>query len=83
MSWRRKERLGDAVLKRVVAHTRDGHSMEGVLLGVYADAVSLCHVTYIRAEDQSRVSVEGDVVIPLENLSFLQEFTHDAGAGRQ
>lgn len=79
----RTKRLPQAVLKRVAVHTRDGHTLEGVLLGVYSDAVSLAHVTYVRAEDQSRVVIEGDTLIPTSNLSFIQELApHDPGADR-
>lgn len=76
-------RLKQLIVKRVVLHTKDGHSLEGVCLGVYADAVSLAHVTYVRAEDGSRVVIEGDVVVPRDNVSWIQEIApHDAGADR-
>lgn len=55
----------------VVAHLRDGASTEGVLVGVYPDAIVLRHAA-ILLEDGRRAPLDGDVVIPRAGLSFLQ-----------
>ena len=52
----------------VAVHTRDGQSIKGVLGGVYADCVVVRHAVHL----DEGVKLEGDVVIPRANVSYLQ-----------
>lgn len=63
--------LSKLVKASVVAHTRDGRSVAGVLLGVYRDTLVLGHAAYL-LDDGRREPLEGDLAIPRDNLAFLQ-----------
>ena len=55
----------------VTLHTRDGHSIRGVLLGVYRDALVLTSATYLHESGEEKLT--GEVVVPYENVGFLQQ----------
>ena len=55
----------------VVVHTRDGQSLDGVLVGQYPDILVLRHAS-ARLEDGRREQLTGEVVVPRENVSFIQ-----------
>lgn len=77
MSWFKPlRRIELARLNRVVVHTKDGHTLSGVLWREYADAVDLRSVSYIR-DDATVLPVDGNILVLLENVSWIQEL----GAG--
>ncbi len=64
-------RMRHVIRRRVTLHTRDGRSLEGVLVGVYRDAYALAHAEYL-LEDGRREQLPGEVLVPADNLSFVQ-----------
>lgn len=56
--------------RKVLLHTRDGRSFQGVLAHVYHDCVCLAHVTTWTGPDP--VVLGGEVVVGCENISFFQ-----------
>lgn len=78
MRWFTVERRFErAVRRRVIVHTRDGYSLDGVLHGLYADGVELGDATFIRTDD-SDVALDGTQIIPWRSISWVQELN---GAG--
>lgn len=65
-----RPRLPRLVRASVVVHTRDGRSFAGVLIGVYPDSVALAHPRLLN--DGTPVQLEGELLLPRENLAFLQ-----------
>lgn len=57
--------------KRVRLHTKDGHSLNGLVLSVHGDAIVLGHASYLK--DGGSEPLSGDIVVPLSNFSFAQE----------
>jgi len=56
--------------EEVVVHTRDGRSIKGVLVATYRDGLALRHaVAFLEGGDSP---LTGDVLIPRENVSFVQ-----------
>lgn len=58
--------------RRVMLHTKGLNSLEGVLVGVYPDAVVLRHAFHIDPIEGSRQILEGDQVVP-RPFEFVQE----------
>jgi hypothetical protein len=56
--------------ERVVVHTRDGQSFDGVLLATHKDVLALTHASLLH--EGGRHSLDGDVLVPLENVAFIQ-----------
>ncbi len=54
--------------RTAVVHTRDGNSLQGVLVGAYDDAVVLRHATDLDSTEQ----LKGDIIVPRPNVSYLQ-----------
>lgn len=73
-----EQRIEALLFKRVIVHTRSGHSIEGVLAGSYADSVVVRHARYLLAENGTE-QLDGDQIIPSGNVEWIQELT-DAGA---
>lgn len=63
-------------LNAVVVSTRDGNAIKGALVEVRRDALVL-RMAWLGSEDQNHheswTRVDGDVVIPMQNVSFWQE----------
>lgn len=72
-------RYGESLRRRVVVHTRGGHSIDGILAGVYADTVVVSHAHFVRPGD-TPVPLEGDQLIPWQTVEWTQEVAADAGA---
>lgn len=68
----RFRRLPRTLMKRVVVHTKDEHSIEGVLIGEYVDCLVLAHASFFGGE-AGVMNIEGDQIILNENVSFIQE----------
>jgi hypothetical protein len=63
--------LDDLTLNTVIVHTRGGSSFRGLKRGVYDDALLLWQAAIL--EDEGRVTMlDGDVVIPREQVHFIQ-----------
>lgn len=59
------------VKRRVVAHTKDGQSIRGVLLSNHRDCVVIDQPEYLgQAPDEHKL--EGDAVILKDNLAWVQ-----------
>lgn len=58
--------------RRVMLHTKGLNSLEGVLVGVYADSVVLRHAFHVDPIDGSRQILDGDQFVP-RPFEFVQE----------
>lgn len=56
----------------VVAHTKDGRSIRGVLVGVHRDSISLASAAMLQDADLDPFPLDGDVLIPRDNVAFIQ-----------
>lgn len=74
-----RQRFEDALRRRVIVHTRGGHSIDGILTGLYPDAVAVEHATYLRTGDPS-VPLDGTQLIPWGQVTWAQELPADAGS---
>lgn len=57
--------------ENVVAHTSDGVSIRGVLIRAYKDCIVLQHAAYLSSSGEE-TRVDGEVILPRTNLSWLQ-----------
>ena len=64
----RRSRTAIPVLRLVILHTKDGRSFYGVLVARYADGIVLRHAKMLPAGED----VIGDLIVPMENASWLQ-----------
>lgn len=67
-------RSGIPLARTVIAHTKDGRSFVGVLVGDYKDSYVLRHARTMPEDAQ----IVGDLVILRENISFFQADVPDA-----
>jgi hypothetical protein len=67
-----RQRFQQAVRKRVVVHTHSGHSLDGVLAGLYSDGVALEHATFLRSGEPS-IPLEGAQLVPWQGVDWVQE----------
>ena len=65
MSW-----LDDITLETVLVHQRDGLSIRGLKSAVYDDCIALREAMII--DQDSQEMLQGLIVIPRENVSFIQ-----------
>lgn len=65
--------------RRVMVHTKDGVTTEGVLVGEYADCVALAHPRE-HVERGEPVALDGDRLIPLVNVSTIDMLPLSDGA---
>lgn len=68
------KRRGLPLHRTVIAHTIDGRSFVGVLVGVYADSYVLRHAAMLPGEE----AIVGDLVLPRENAAWFQADVPDA-----
>lgn len=57
--------------RTVVVHMSDGVSMRGVLINAYRDSLVLHHAAYLSSSGEE-TRVDGEVILPRENLSWMQ-----------
>ena len=69
--WRRRG-LRHAIGQRVVVHTTDDRTIEGVLVGAYVDTVGIRHARLLQAGDAPDVPLGGDVLVLLGAISLIQ-----------
>ena len=60
---------------RVVANTKDGQSIRGVLAGEHRDCIVLDAPEYLGEAQVEKLS--GQAVIPRENLAWIQVLSND------
>jgi hypothetical protein len=70
--------LADLTLETVVVHTRDGFSIKGLKAAVYDDCIVLRDGMVLEAE--SREVLNDLLVIPRENVSFMQVVQADGAS---
>lgn len=63
----------------VVLHTRDGQSIRGVLIRAYSDCVVLHHAAFL-SPGGGETQVDGEVILPRPNLSWLQVINSTGGS---
>lgn len=57
--------------KRIIVHTRDDHSIEGVLWEQTRDGIIL-RAASLLGDGQQKTSMAGETWIPRENIAFAQ-----------
>lgn len=65
MTW-----LDDVTLSTVLVHQHDGLSLRGLRYAVYDDCIVLRDAVLV--EQESQEPLKGLIVIPRENVSFMQ-----------
>jgi small nuclear ribonucleoprotein (snRNP)-like protein len=60
---------------RVVIHTKDDRSIRGVLMHVHNDSLVLSDPRYL---DEADTPLSGEVVVPRENVSWMQRLPSEA-----
>lgn len=80
LARRPRRRFRRAVRKRVVVHTNQGYSIDGVLSGLYADGMSVENASLIRSNGEPDVPLGGAQILPWESVEWVQELagTEDA-----
>lgn len=73
------ERFSQALRRRIVLHTQSGHSIDGILLGLYADGLCVTAAKFLRP-GEGPVPLDGDQIVPWSSVDWIQELPHDAGA---
>jgi hypothetical protein len=76
-----KSRFRQAVRHRIVCHTVDGYSLEGVLSGLYADGLVVGTATFVRVGEPD-TPLDGEQLIPWRSVSWIQELGESAEPGR-
>ncbi len=69
------QRFEQAVKRRVVLHSKAGHSVDGVLSGVYADGVCVTDAAFMRPGEPD-VPLEGAQIMPWQSIEWIQELGH-------
>ena len=68
----RRRALHKAIGQRVVVHTTDDRTLDGVLAGVWPEYLALAHASLLQPGDLSDVPLGGDVLILRDNVSLVQ-----------
>lgn len=63
--------LGRVLKKRIVVHTQQDQSIEGVLMEQVADGLIL-RAANLLGSDGKKTTMAGEVFIPRENIAFAQ-----------
>jgi hypothetical protein len=69
--------LDALTLETVIVHTRTGASIKGLRAAVHDDCIVLREAMVL--EPESQVLVDGELVVPRENVDFMQ-LVSDNGA---
>lgn len=59
-------------LRRVLVHTNDGSTFDGLLQASERAAVILVNASYLSAETEQPVPLAGETYIPRERIAFMQ-----------
>ncbi len=65
--------LRESYLTRVLIHTREGDTYDGLLHGSERGAVLLVNASFHAADSEHSVPLAGETYIPRERISFLQK----------
>ena len=68
----RRRALTRAVGERVVVHTKDDRTLDGVLAGVYRDVLVLAHATLLQPGESPDIPLGGETLVPAPNVSLVQ-----------
>lgn len=79
MKLSRRSYLKTITAETVVLHTTADASIRGVLVAVYADVYVLRHAAYLNP-DGSRLAIDGEALVPVTRVSFLQRLTEGGDA---
>jgi len=79
MKISRRPYLKQLTAETVVLHTTDDASIRGVLIAVHSDVYVLRHAAYLNP-DGSKVTIDGEVLVPVTRVAFLQRILETGGA---
>jgi hypothetical protein len=79
MKISRRPYLKQLAAETVVLNTTDDASIRGVLIAVHSDVYVLRHAAYLNP-DGSKVTIDGEVLVPVTRVSFLQRLLETVGA---
>jgi hypothetical protein len=68
----RRRALQRAIGQRVVVHTTDDRTLDGVLVGAYTDCLALAHAQLLQPGDAPDVPLGGEVLVHVSSLSLVQ-----------
>lgn len=75
LAEREHDYIDQLVHKEVFVHLRTNHSMEGILIGAYQDSIVVRHAKVPDPESGTIINLEGDQVVPRDNVNWVQELT--------
>lgn len=78
MKISRRPYLKQLTAETVVLNTTGDESIRGVLIAVHSDVYVLRHAAYLNS-DGSRVMIDGEVLVPVTRVSFLQRILENGG----
>lgn len=78
MKISRRSYLKTLTAETVVLNTVSDESFRGVLIAVHSDVYVLRHAAYLNP-DGSKVAIDGEVLVPVTRVSFLQRILTDGG----
>jgi hypothetical protein len=78
MKISRRSYLKTLTAETVVLNTTGDESIRGVLLAVHSDVYVLRHAAYLNP-DGSKVAIDGEVLVPVSRVAFLQRILENGG----
>ena len=78
MKISRRPYLKTLAAETVVLNTTGDESIRGVLLAVHSDVYVLRHAAYLN-HDGSKVAIDGEVLVPVSRVAFLQRILENGG----
>lgn len=78
MKISRRAYLRQLTAETVVLNTVGEESFRGVLVAVHSDVYVLRHAAYLNP-DGSKVSVDGELLVPVTRVAFLQRILATGG----
>ena len=79
MKISRRRYLKTITAETVVLNTVGEESFRGVLVAVHSDVYVLRHAAFLNP-DGSKVAIDGEVLVPVSRVSFLQRILESGGA---
>ena len=79
MKLSRRPYLKEITAETVVLNTTGGESIRGVLVAVHSDVYVLRHAAYLNP-DGSKVTIDGEVLVPAGRVAFLQRILESGAA---
>ena len=79
MKVSRRSYLKRLTAETFVVNTTDDASIRGVLIAVHSDVYVLRHAAYLNP-DGSRVAIDGEVLLPVSRVAFLQRILENGGS---